>query len=215
MSLVCLWSVAQLAANRFLIKQNSCAVKIFCRVTSSFLLEIFWHRHSKFNRFNERWGHPLITMLKTRRSFRQRYSYIHQTLFAYLTSKTNFCGHRVSSSLFCRSQRWILKRTCVFVFVPEQGAALLEDFGAKVTWVDAIFQPSLLHQRGRIGVVLLLGCGDAIGAAVGLLLLLPTEEKEGVKKATTKLLQLIDHWIRAKKSCYKKQAYTGILDSNK
>ena len=30
-------------------------------------------------------------------------------------------------------------RTCVFVFVSEQGAALLEDFGAEVTWVDAVF----------------------------------------------------------------------------
>lgn len=76
----------------------------------------------------------------------------------------------------------------MFVFVPEQGAALLEDFGAKVTRVDAVFQPPLLHQRGRVGVVLLLGCGDTVGAAVGLLLLLLTEEKEGVKKATTKLI---------------------------
>lgn len=63
------------------------------------------------------------------------------------------------------------RRTCVFVFVPEQGAALLEDFGAEVTWVDAVLQPPLLH-GGRVGVVLLLGGRDAVGAAVGLLLLL-------------------------------------------
>lgn len=36
--------------------------------------------------------------------------------------------------------------TCVFIFVPEQGAALLEDLGAKITGVHAVFQPSLLVQ---------------------------------------------------------------------
>lgn len=35
-------------------------------------------------------------------------------------------------------------RTCVFVFMPEQGAALLEDLGAQVTRVDAVLQAPLL-----------------------------------------------------------------------
>lgn len=60
----------------------------------------------------------------------------------------------------------------MFIFVPEQGAALLEDFGAKVTGVDAVFQPSLLHQHGRFGVILLLHRGNTVRAAVQLLLLL-------------------------------------------
>lgn len=48
--------------------------------------------------------------------------------------------------LLCLSQLLILRHTCMFIFVPEQGAALLEDFGAKITWVDAVFQSSLLNQ---------------------------------------------------------------------
>lgn len=36
----------------------------------------------------------------------------------------------------------------MFIFVPEQGAALLEDLGAKITGVDAVFKPPLLNERG-------------------------------------------------------------------
>ena len=46
--------------------------------------------------------------------------------------------------------------TCVFVFVPQQGAALLEHLGAEVAGVHAVLQTALLGGRGRVRVVLLL-----------------------------------------------------------
>lgn len=52
------------------------------------------------------------------------------------------------------------KVTCVFVFVPQQRAALLEDLVAQVTGVHAVV--GLLHLlslRARVGVVLLLQGG--------------------------------------------------------
>lgn len=59
----------------------------------------------------------------------------------------------------------------MFVFVPQQRAALLEDFVAQVTGVDAVLQPLLLGQHRRVRVCLLLGRGAAVGAAVRVLLL--------------------------------------------
>ena len=41
--------------------------------------------------------------------------------------------------------------TCVFVFMPEQGAALLEDLVTQVTGVHPALQPThLLQRRGRV-----------------------------------------------------------------
>ena len=56
--------------------------------------------------------------------------------------------------------------TCVFVFMPQEGAALLEDLGAQVAGVHAVLQPPLLGRRGRVRVVLLLHRRGALRAAV-------------------------------------------------
>lgn len=70
----------------------------------------------------------------------------------------------------------------MFVFVPEQGAALLEDLAAEVTGVDAVLPLPLLGERSRIRVVLLLQRGK-LGAAVLLCLLL---EMEGERRLATR-----------------------------
>lgn len=62
--------------------------------------------------------------------------------------------------------------TCVFVFVSQQRAALLEDLVAQVAGVHAaVGLLHLLPQRARVGVVLLLHGGDALRSRVLPLLL--------------------------------------------
>lgn len=97
---------------------------------------------------------------------------------------TRFCSGRISLvnpfwvKFPVSAGEWVVsvcmhgKQTCVFIFMPKQRAALLEDFVTQVTGVQAIF--GLLHllpHRPGVWVCLLLQQGSHLWTSLLLLLL--------------------------------------------